>query len=111
MAFYLVRARLRQDRMDELRDRLERREFEGLRPFGRSLTRGLAGARRDPATQEAVWEEEDYCSPPLRMEREAVLDRYCAEIRVEPVPEGDGWARIASLPPLWEKPDSKRRSE
>ncbi len=102
MAFYLVRARLRPELLDELRDRLARRAFEGLRPFGRSLTRGLMGARRDPATGEIVWEEEDYCSPPLQMERDAVLDRYCGEIRVEVVVEGSGWAEIAALPPLWD---------
>jgi hypothetical protein len=101
MAYYLVRARLRPTRVDELRRRLEQGEFEGLRPFGHTLTASLWGARVDPATREVTWEEEDYCAPPLRMEREAVLDRYCDEIRVEPVPEGGGWARIAHLPPLW----------
>jgi len=111
MAFYLVRARLRPERLDELQDQLARRAFEGLRPFGRSLTEGLMGARLDPSTGEAVWEEEDYCSPPLRMEREAVLDRYCAEISVERVSEGQGWAQIASLSPLWELRAPKRRAQ
>jgi hypothetical protein len=30
-----------------------------------------------------IWSEEDYCSPPLAMEREAVLDRYFTDIKVE----------------------------
>jgi hypothetical protein len=102
MAFYLVRARLHPGRTGELRERLARRAFAGLRPFGGSLTRGLMDARLDPDTGEAVWEEEDYCSPPLRMEREAVLDRYFAEIRVQHVREGEGWAKIASWPQLWD---------
>jgi hypothetical protein len=55
MAFYLVRARLRPERLEELRGRLAQREFEGLPPFGRSLTKGLSGARHDPATGDAVW--------------------------------------------------------
>lgn len=101
VAFYLVRARLHPEHTDELREHLTRRTFEGLEPFGESLTRGLAGARLDPASGDVVWEEEDYCSPPLRMEREAVLDRYFAEIRVEPIRQGEGWARIAAFPPLW----------
>ncbi len=101
MAFYLVRARLHPERASELHEQLTRRAFEGLAPFGASLTQGLTGARRDPASGDAVWEEEDYCAPPLRMEREAVLDRYFAEIRVECVREGEGWARIAAFPPLW----------
>ncbi|WP_376788771.1 hypothetical protein [Thermoflexus sp.] len=55
MAFYLVRARLW----------MERGEFRRLRPFGLALTASLENARWDPETDEAVWEEEDYCSPPL----------------------------------------------
>ena len=38
----------------------------------------------------AVWEEEDYCDPPLAQEREAVLDDYFGDLRVEAVKEGGG---------------------
>ena len=39
-----------------------------MRPFGRSLTYSLEHARlRDDGY--AVWEEEDYCAPPLAQER------------------------------------------
>jgi hypothetical protein len=39
----------------------------------------------------AVWIGEDYCSPPLTMEREAVLDRFFDSIKVEVVSsEEDG---------------------
>lgn len=102
MAFYLVRARPRAERMGELARRLAEGEFLALRPFGRALTTALERARLDPATGDAVWEEEDYCSPPLAMEREAVLDRYFDHLRVEPVARGEGWARVAHLPGLWE---------
>lgn len=54
MAFYLVGARLRPGRVDDLRVRLALREFAGRRPFGRALTKGLQGARLDPATGDAV---------------------------------------------------------
>ncbi|MDR5695974.1 MAG: hypothetical protein QN198_06890 [Armatimonadota bacterium] len=101
MAYYLVRARLNPALANELRLRLERREFHAMRPFGRALTKSLEDARIDPASGEAVWEEEDYCSPPLAMERAAVLDRYFDDLRVERVREGEGWARIAHLPSLW----------
>jgi hypothetical protein len=71
-----------------------------MRPFGRALSRALNGARRaDHST--AVWEEEDYCSPPLAQEREAVLDDYFEGIEVEEVEEGQGWERIESLPSLF----------
>lgn len=103
MAHYLVRARLRTELAEELRTRLAREEFRTMQPFGRALTQALENARRDPETGEAVWEEEDYCSPPLAMERAAVLDRYFEDLRVERVPEGEGWQRIAHLPSLWEK--------
>ncbi|MCS6828275.1 MAG: hypothetical protein NZ553_16790 [Caldilinea sp.] len=102
MAYYLVRAKLKGELREELRSRLGRQEFQSMRPFGVALTKGLTGARRDPTTGEAVWEEEDYCSPPLAMEREAVLDRYFDDLRVETVREGEGWRRIAGLPSLWE---------
>jgi hypothetical protein len=49
----------------------------------------------------AVWEEEDYCRPPLAQEREAMLDTYFRDLRVEPVQEGDGWEKIEDLPRLF----------
>ncbi len=63
MAYYLVRARPRTDRLAELSGRLARGEFLPLEPFGRAVTRALEGARLDPESGEAVWE--DYCSPPF----------------------------------------------
>jgi|UniRef100_A0A7C1JXY0 hypothetical protein len=102
MAYYLVRAALKADLVEELRSRLERQEFRSMRPFGAALTKGLVGARLDLESGEAVWEEEDYCSPPLAMERAAVLDRYFDNLRVEQVSEGEGWRRIHDLPSLWE---------
>lgn len=48
----------------------------------------------------AVWEEEDYCSPPLAQERTAVLDLYFDEITVEKVNAGEGWKMIEVLPRL-----------
>jgi hypothetical protein len=100
MAYYLVRARPKEDRLPDLRVQLDRRAFVDLRPFGRSLTRSLEGARRE--NDVAVWEEEDYCSPPLAQEREAVLDDYFEGIEVEEVAEGEGWQRIESLPSLYD---------
>ena len=73
-----------------------------MQPFGASLTKALEGARWDATTEEAVWEEEDYCTPPLAMERAAVLDHYFTDLVVEQVAEGEGWQRIASLPSLWD---------
>lgn len=101
MAYYLVRADPRSERMTELHDRLTDGEFEPLQPFGRALTVALRGARFDTETGDAVWEEEDYCQPPLAQERDAVLDSYFDAIRVERVQWGDGWNRIETLPSLW----------
>ncbi|NIP27240.1 MAG: hypothetical protein GWO38_26360 [Phycisphaerae bacterium] len=102
MAFYLVKAHIKKERMVELRQRLQNREFVSIRPFGNALTESLESARIDPDNEEILWEEEDYCSPPLAMERDAVLDHYFRDIRVEPVAQGEGWERIQKLPPLWE---------
>jgi hypothetical protein len=99
MAHYLVRAQPKEEKLPELRAELDRDAFIGMRPFGRALSRGLNGARVDNAT--AVWEEEDYCSPPLAQEREAVLDAYFDQIEVEEIDEGQGWERIESLPSLY----------
>jgi hypothetical protein len=50
----------------------------------------------------AVWEEEDYCSPPLAQERAAILDTYFKELDVERVEKNEGWKKIASLPKMWQ---------
>jgi hypothetical protein len=100
MAHYLVSARPLPGRMNELEERLKKQAFRKLEPFGRALTASLESARRRPDGS-AVWEEEDYCRPPLAQEREAVLDHYFEELSVERVDRGGGWSQIAELPPLF----------
>jgi hypothetical protein len=106
MAYYLVTATPRENLIAELSERLGRDEFVSLRPFGRTLSASLRRARRLP-NGKAMWEEEDYCRPPLAEEREAVLDRYFDQISVEPVLEGTGWALIEALPAMF--PELGRR--
>ncbi|HXF86211.1 MAG TPA: hypothetical protein VNK49_12565 [Anaerolineales bacterium] len=102
MAFYLVKAKYNQNLLGELRERLDRGEIKRMRPFGQALHYSLANARLDPLEKGvALWEEEDYCSPPLAQERAAVLDTYFTALTVERVPEGEGWRKIESLPRLW----------
>jgi hypothetical protein len=100
MAYYLVTARPLADRMDDLVTKLGQHAFVGLKPFGRALSTSLEGARRSPDGT-VVWEEEDYCRPPLAEERAAVLDQYFEGVSVEPVERGRGWQRIEGLPPLF----------
>jgi hypothetical protein len=102
MAHYLVRAIPDHERLSELRRRLDTGEIQRMRPFGRSLHNSLDNARLTP-DKWAAWEEEDYCHPPLAMEREAVLDDYFSSLSVEPVDEGAGWGQIEELPQLWER--------
>jgi hypothetical protein len=97
VAHYLVRATIWPQHVAELADQLGQRAFLSIQPFGSSLTAGLEGARWE-SEGVAVWEEEDYCSPPLAMERAAVLDEYFADLRVEAVERGEGWKRIRELP-------------
>ena len=99
MANYLVRARPKPEHLRELSQRLEQKAFVGLRPFGKALTHSLENAR-SASDGTAIWEEEDYCSPPLAEERAAVLDLYFDEITVEPVNAGQGWDQIQALPKL-----------
>ncbi len=100
MAYYLVSAVPRPDRMDELQTRLAAEEFVSLQPFGPALSGSLRNARHR-ADGVAIWEEEDYCSPPLAEERAAVLDHYFDQLDVERVKRGEGWKRITELPPLF----------
>lgn len=100
MAFYLVKTRLKQEKGDELKNKLKQRAFINLKPFGRALSYGLENARID-RDGKAVWEEEDYCSPPLAQERAAVVDTYFSGIRVSLVEEGQGWKQINHLPRLF----------
>jgi hypothetical protein len=100
MAHYLVTAKPRVDRLPQLRDALREKAYQDLKPFGNAMTHSLENARvRDDGY--AVWEEEDYCSPPLAQEREAALDHYFEDLAVELVGEGEGWKQIAELPPLF----------
>ncbi|WP_026369900.1 hypothetical protein [Kallotenue papyrolyticum] len=101
MAYYLVRAWPRQERLGELHTRLVSGEIRQMQPFGRALEHSLQHARRD-RDGSAVWEEEDYCSPPLAQERAAVLDAYFDDLQVQPIAAGAGWAAIAQLPSLWQ---------
>lgn len=80
-----------------------------MEPFGRATTSILDGVRIDPDTGEAAWVAEDYCSPPLAMER-PVLDDYFAPVTVvdADVDEAVGLARIEDWPRLWERVPTER---
>jgi hypothetical protein len=100
MAHYLVTANPKKDHLDDLKRNLKDKAFISLKPFGRALTYSLEHVRiREDGY--AVWEEEDYCRPPLKEERRAVLDKYFEEIQVEEVSEGEGWRQITELPELF----------
>jgi len=108
MAYYLVKAKYQKELLTELRKRLDSGEIDQMRPFGKALQYSLDRARLDPqGDQWAVWEEEDYCRPPLAQERAAVLDTYFTGLRVESVKEGKGWEQIESLPRLWADKDAE----
>ena len=102
MAHYLVRARAVED-LDPLRAQLDGGEIAKMRPFGQALDFSLRNARFE-GDGWATWEENDYCTPPLAMERAAVLHHYFTDLRVEPVAKDAGWARIEHLPSLWSSP-------
>jgi hypothetical protein len=101
MAYYLVKAKFHKDLLTELRSRLDSGEIVQMRPFGKALQYSLENARLDPQGW-ALWEEEDYCSPPLAQERAAVLDTYFTDLGVERVNKDEGWEQIESLPYFWE---------
>jgi hypothetical protein len=103
MALYLVKARPRKDLLDNLHKELSSGVISKMKPFGQSLQHSLENARIDSHNDIALWIEEDYYSPPLAMEREAVLDRYFDNITVEKVrSEEEGWNMIDNKPMFWE---------
>ena len=71
MALYVVRAKPRKNLLENLHDELSSGKISRMRPFGQALQYALENARIDTEnTDFALWIEEDYCSPPLAMERE-----------------------------------------
>lgn len=104
MAFYLVTAKPIRSKMNDLRKWLDSGEIHAMRPFGKALHMGLDNARWQ-SDDVAIWEEEDYCVPPLAQERAAVLDEYFTELEVQHVNKGEGWKEIESLKNIWEKHD------
>ncbi len=102
LAIWLVKARPKLEKLGELRERLDSGEISAMKPFGESLEEGLRNARIRDDDGFALWEEEDYCRPPLAQERAAVLDDYFSRLSVEDVgTAGRGWDRIERLPSLW----------
>jgi hypothetical protein len=105
MTFYLVRAKPKKELLENLHEELSSGRISRMRPFGQALQYSLKNARVDIENSDfSIWIEEDYCSPPLAMEREAVLDRYFNDITVEQVEsEEEAWNRINNKPRLWSK--------
>ena len=93
--------------MRELLGNLRRQIYSPMRPFGKAMTHALENARLRQDGY-AVWEEEDYCSPPLAQEREAALDEFFDELEVTPVKEGAGWEEIKELPRLFPDLEARR---
>jgi len=100
MAYYLVTAKPKSNRLETLMEKLSNRTYASMRPFGKTMTYSLENARlRDDGY--ATWEEEDYCSPPLEQERAAALDEFFHDLSVTLVEEGTGWEKIQQLPRLF----------
>src|SRR5574339_755360 len=103
MTLYMVRTKPKND-LSVLRKELNSGEISRISPFGKTLQYGLDNAKFDPKDGYALWIEKDYCTPPLAMERESVLDRYFEDIKVQLIAsEKEGWDRIANIPGLWTK--------
>ena len=105
VALYVVRAKPIRERLTGLRKELDSGDISRLEPFGEELDQSLKDARVDAGQKDgyAYWVEEDYCSPPLAMERQSVLDRYFEDITVKPVnSREEGNEIIKARSSLWE---------
>lgn len=70
MALYLVRARPRKEILENLHKELRSGRISKMTPFGKALQYSLENAKIDTENPDyALWIEEDYCTPPLAMER------------------------------------------
>ena len=87
MAYYLVQAKPIDELLAELRQRLDSGEIGVMRPFGRALQYSLENARLQE-NGVAIWEEEDYCVPPLAQER-AAIDLSAPALNESPIETGD----------------------
>src|SRR5687767_7364841 len=92
MAYYLVRAKPKAN-LAELKQKLDTGQISVLNPFGREMQQCLMNAKLD-ADGFATWEENCYCTPPLKQERE-VLDLYFSDLTTETLNKGEAWAQIA----------------
>jgi hypothetical protein len=100
MTIYLVKTKPKKELMADLKQEMISGKISRLRPFGEELHHGLENARIFEGY--AYWVEEDYCSPPLAMERRSVLDRYFDNIAVEQVEsDEEEWNRIKNRPMFW----------
>ena len=106
MAYYLVTAQPIQSKMASLRKWLDSGEIRAMRPFGQALQMGLDNARWE-SEGVAIWEEEDYCVPPLAQERAAVLDDFFTNIEVQYVSQGEGWKKIEPLKTIWNTDETR----
>jgi hypothetical protein len=104
MTIYIVRAKPKKNLIKDLHKQLESGQISQLKPFGKALHHGLQNAKMNYNDGYAYWVEEDYCSPPLAMEREAILDKYFDDLSVEKVDEPQrGWERMRGKPLLWQQ--------
>jgi hypothetical protein len=104
MTIYLVKAKPKKNLMKDLHTQLETGQILQMKPFGKALHHGLQNAKIDNNEGYSYWVEEDYCSPPLAMEREAILEQYFDDISVEKGDEAQrGWERIRGKPLLWQQ--------
>ncbi len=100
MAHYLVTAKPILKKIKSLENSLKNNEFLNLQPFGKAISFSLLNARLKENGL-AVWEEEDYCDPPLKEEKFHVLKYFFEDINAKEIKEGEGWNSIKELPEMF----------
>ena len=64
MAYYIVTAKPKPERLEVLREKLQEHAYESVRPFGRAMTHSQENAMFRENCY-AAWEKEGFCMPPL----------------------------------------------
>lgn len=80
---YQIKARLKEGKAKGFKEALENGTVAGIGPDGREIVKGMESATISKSG-DITWNMICFCSPPLEHEREAILDEYFEDMRIEP---------------------------
>ena len=83
---YQITAKLKEGKSLDFREALQDGRVRGIGPDGVEIVKGLQNATI-AKSGEVTWSMICFCSPPLKHEREAILDDYFTDMKIVPLDE------------------------